>query len=145
MEKVFAQRSFVIEASRDRVWDLIGRVTIDSLQPEGFNYEDESNFSATIKAKAAFITLPMQLKGQIASIVPPETLVTVLNVTGLSGMLKVGQKVSYKLNAVDGKTEIACVASGEMPGFIGLLLTPVAKNFANKIFADVEKMLRNLA
>ena len=147
MERMFAERRFVIAAPRERIWDLIGRVTIDSLNLEGFNYEDERNFTALIRAKVGFISLPMHLKGEIADITPPQTLVTVLKVTGLRGMIRLSQKVTYTLNSVDtGKPEVSCKSAGEMMrGPIGIALTPVAKGFAMKVLADVEKLLRHLA
>lgn len=62
----------MIEASRDRVWRLIGKVIFSSL-PNMENVEilDESSFRALLRMKVLGLGLNMKLKGEMVDMVPP--------------------------------------------------------------------------
>jgi hypothetical protein len=144
MVEALAERKFTIDGPPQRVWGLIGRVTLDSLNMEQMKYKDETHFSAVLRAKVAFITLPMSLQGEMADISPPTSLAIVLGLKGLGGVINVRQKVSYSLSAVDSnRTEVLCRCSLEkMGGLMKLLLAPFAKNFAGQVFENTEDLLK---
>ena len=148
METVIAERRFVAEASIERVWDLLGRVMFDSLHGlERVNVIDERNFRAILRVKLGFISLTARLKGEMADISPPGFLAVVLRVRFLRGMLQLGQKVTFRLTAVDeGKTEVVCRAQAEGMGTLfRWLLLGKAREFAGETLSRIEERLQQVA
>ena len=147
MDKLLAERKFILEASQGRVWSLLGRVIIDSLEMERFHARDDRNFNALTKVKVAFVAITMQVKGVMVDITPPEALTVLLEVKGLRGIMRLGQKVTFKLGALDkDRTELVCkMVSGEMKPAVTAILTPMVKSFGSEVFENIEKRFRQLA
>lgn len=147
MSEVFAERKFVLEASRDRVWGLLGRAIIDSLEMERFHARDDRNFNALTRVKVSFITIIMQVRGEMTDITPPEFLSVLLEIRALKGMLKLNQKVTFNVVSLDkDRTEITCQVSGSRIGFpLGLFIMPRAISFGGEILQKIERRLKRIA
>lgn len=143
-----AERNFVIEASRDRVWRLIGKVIFSSL-PNMENVEilDENSFRALLRMNVLGLELRMKLKGEMVDMVPPESFGVRLALEGLGGFLQMNQKVNFVMIPVEnGKTSATCKATAEKIGmFFRLFLLGQARRFAQSTFEAIEKRLRDLA
>lgn len=147
MNEVFSERKFVLEASQERIWGLLGRVIIDSLEMERFHARDDRNFNALTKVKVAFITITMQVSGTMTDISPPKALSVLLEVKGIGGMIQLNQKTTFTLSARNkDQTEMVCQMSGERIGFpLGIFLMPRVKSFAGEILESIERRLRQIA
>ena len=148
MEILTAERKFTVEATRERVWDLLGRAIFDSLQGlEKMKVIDENNFRAELKTRAFGIPLTMYLRGEMTDILPPETISVRLAVRSKWNLISLVQRVTFTSNSAgEGKTEVVCKALAEdlNPLFRGALLGQV-KSQANQILACIEERLKQLA
>ena len=149
MNEVLSKRKFVLEASRERIWGLLGRVIIDSLELERFHARDDRNFNALTRVKVAFITVAMQVKGTMVNISPPEALSVLLAVKGMGRIIQLNLKVTFTLSALDKdktETDIVCqMGDGRIWFPLGIFLMPRVKTFAREILMSIEKRLRQLA
>lgn len=143
-----AERNFVIEASRDRVWRLIGKVIFSSL-PNMENVEilDESSFRALLRMKVMGLGLNMKLKGEMVDMSPPESFGVRLALEGPGGFLQMNQKVNFAMIPVgNGKTSVTCKATAEKMGsFFRLFLPGQARRFAHSTFEAIQRLLVDLA
>ena len=146
-ETVIAERKFVIEASQERLWQLIGGVIFDSLPSlERMEIVDENNWSALLKVKLGLITLNMKLTGQMVEVIPPERLGVRLSIRGKGGIVRLSQKVNIAFTPIDeAKSEVACKAVAEGVGtFFKIFLLGQARGFAGSIFDKMEDRLKYL-
>jgi carbon monoxide dehydrogenase subunit G len=66
MNTVVASRDFVVDASMERVWRLIGKAILSSLPGmEEMEILDENNFRATLKVKVSLLEFKMKLRGKL--------------------------------------------------------------------------------
>jgi len=148
VQKVIAERQFIVEAFPQRVWDILGRVMFDSLHGlERVNVVDERNFRAVLRVKVGFVDLTARLRGEMTEISPPQFLAVVLKMRLMGGALRLGQKVTFTLTAVDeGKTEVECKAVAEgMATVFRWPLLKKAQDFAGETFDRIEERLHKLA
>jgi len=144
---IIEERKFIIDASRERIWDLLLRTTLRLMPFERCNIHSQNEFSAILRVKIAFISLPMQVEIKIVDIVPPETLNTILKAKGMGGIVWLDQKSTFKLMPIDeDKTEIDAkiVAEGMSP-LIRAFLLPMVKSFARDSLKNLEERLRQWA
>ena len=143
-----ASRNFVVDASRERVWRLIGKVIFSSLPGmEEVEILDERSFRAFLRIKVSWIELRMRLKGEIVDMTPPHSLAVDLTIVGPGGLFKTNQKVTLDLTAIEARrTAVACKTTAEGGGtlFRGLLRRQ-ARRFAHSTFEAIEKRLQELA
>lgn len=149
MEEIIAQRKFVLNAPPDRVWDLMGGAVIGSLHGlEAMHPLDESSFSAVLRVKMAFLTIPMHLNGHVlADEAHPESLAIELKANGWGGLIKLNQKVTLTVSPVDkDKSEVLCqsMAQDLMP-LVRLFFLGRVKSMADTTLGDVEKRLQDIA
>jgi carbon monoxide dehydrogenase subunit G len=148
MNTVIASRDFVVDASRERVWRLIGKVILGSLPGmEEIEILDENNFRAFLRVKILLLELRMRLKGEIVDMVPPDSLGVNIFVEAPGGLVKMSQKVTLAMTSIDrGKTSVACQAGTERLGILSRwILIPQARRFAQSVFETIETRLRDLA
>jgi len=146
MSAEIAERNFVVEASRDRVWRLIGKVIFSCLPGmENIEILDENNFRAVLRIKITLINLGLKVEGEMVDISPPESLAVRLALTGPGG-LRMDQRVSVALASLEkGKTGLACKATVERMEFLfQSLLLRQARRFASATFAAIEKRLQEV-
>jgi len=146
-ETLIAERKFVIEASQERLWQLIGGVIFDSLPSlERMEITDENNWRALLRVKLGFIVLNVNLTGQMIGVIPPERLGVRLSIRGKGGIIRLNQRVNIVFTPIDEtKTEVACNAVAEGVGtFFKLFLLGQARGFAGSIFDKMEERLKYL-
>ena len=142
------QRNFVVGASQDRVWRLIGKVIFSSLPGlENMEILDENTFRALLRTQILGFRVSLKLKGKIVDMEPPNFFSVKLFLAGPGGFFKADQKVTFAMTPVEqGKTALACKAAVENMGFLPrLLLLGEARRFARSTFEAIEKRLKELA
>jgi carbon monoxide dehydrogenase subunit G len=144
---LIGERKFIIDASRQRIWDLLLRATMRLMPFERCNIRSQTEFSAMLKMKVGPITLPMQVEMKIVDIVPPESLDTILKAKGMGGIAWINQKSTFKLTAIDGgKTEVdAKIFAEGMSPLIRLFFLPKVRSFAGDSYKLLEERLRQWA
>jgi carbon monoxide dehydrogenase subunit G len=145
---VLAEREFIVSATPDRVWRLIGKVVFSVLPGmESMEILDENNFRALLRVKMMGFEWVLKLKGEMVDISPPESFSVRLLLEGVGGLVKADQKVTLAMTPVEnGKTSLACRATMEDMGFLQrFFLTGQARGFARETFEAIEKRLKELA
>ena len=129
---LIAERTFVVDADRERVWELLLRATLRLMPFEKCNIRSQTEFSALLKMKVAFISLPMQVDMNLVDIVPPETMKTLLTAKGMGGIVWINQKSIFTLTeAGKGKTEVkATIVAEGMAPILKIFFVPMVKSFA---------------
>ena len=145
MGNVLSQKEIILDASQQRIWSLLGRVIIDSLELEKFKARDDRNFKAVMLVKMLFVTVPMQIKGEMVNITPPETMDVLLDVEGFGGTIKLKQTIQFRLTQMDNeKTKLVCSVLLNNIGFM-IVFKPIMKIVANRILNNIEKLLIRFA
>jgi carbon monoxide dehydrogenase subunit G len=148
MSTEIASRNFAVDAPRERVWRLIGKVIFSSLPGmEEMEILDENNFRAILRVKVSFLEFKMKLNGEIVHMAPPDVLAVTINLDGLGGLFKMNQRVALNMTS-DGekKTTVACKAMAKDIGILSrVLFLPQARRFAQSTFENIEKRLQELA
>lgn len=147
-ETLIAEREFVIDASRERVWELIGGAILASLPGlSGMEVLDECNWQAVLRVRMGPLALNMDLKAEMVDISPPSTVGVRLAARSKGGILRLNQKVSVTFTEVgEAKTEVACKAIAENVGlFFRLFMLGRAKSFARLVFDNIQERLTYLA
>ncbi len=144
---LIGERKFIIDASRQRIWDLLLRATMRLLPFERCNIRSQTEFSAVLKMKVGPITLPMQVEMEIVDIVPPESMDTMLKAKGMGGIAWINQKSTFKLTAIDeGKTEVEAKIFAEgMSPLLKWFFLPMVRSFAADSYKFLEERLRQWA
>ena len=145
---ILAEREFIVNATPDRVWRLIGKVIFSVLPGmESMEILDENNFRSLLRVKMMGIDWALKLRGEMVDISPPESFSVRLLLEGLGGLVQADQKVSLAMTlAENGKTSVACRATMEDMGFLQrIFLTGQARGFARETFEAIEKRLKELA
>lgn len=141
---IIADRKFTINSPRERIWEYIIRALMRCMSFEGMQFTDERSFSAILRMKMGFITLPVRVKMEIIDIVKLESIVTTLQARGLGGLVWFNQKATFTLTTVDeSKTEVASKMEAEGMAFLlrTLLLWKV-KSFARETLDSLEVLLK---
>ncbi len=144
---LIAERKFVIDADRERVWELLLRATLRLMPFERCNIRSQTEFSALLRMKVAFISLPMQVEMNMVDIVPPEKMNTILTSKGMGGIIWINQRSTFTLtSAGEGKTEVNAkiVAEGMTP-LLRIFALPMVKSFARDAFKNLEERLKQWA
>ena len=106
---LIAQREFTIDASQQRVWELLPRAIYQGLPLEKIDIVNERNFNAELRWNLIFIGLKFHLKGEFIEIIPPSFFGCILFVK--KGIFQLGLKVTFELRSVNQKrTQIICEA-----------------------------------
>ncbi|MFC1987530.1 SRPBCC domain-containing protein [Chloroflexota bacterium] len=145
MKTTTVQKQFVIEASHERVWDLVANVILQCLPLEKIDIISESAFNAVLRWKLGFVSLPMNLKGELVDISPPTSLTCMLRVE--VAIMRLAVKVRIVLAPVSQgkKTEVVCTAQDA--GTIAILRWVMGRQqqrFAGNTFDSIKKRLEQL-
>ena len=147
MNTEIASRNFVVDASQERVWRLVGKVILSSLPGmEEMEILDENNFKAMLKVKVSFLELRMKLRGEIVEMEAPDALGVKLTVEAPGGLFTMIQKVSVDISSIEqGRAAISCKTVAENMGiFFRVLFLKHARRFAQSTFEAIEKRLQDL-
>jgi len=148
METLLAEKKIAAEASRERVWDLLGTLIFDSLEGlEKMEIIDENNFRAELKAKAFGLPLTWYLRGEMIDISPPQALSVKLAAKSKWNLITVVQKISFTLNSRgEGRSAMVCQAVAEdLTPLIRWVFLGQVKSLAQQIFDSIEDRLKQLA
>jgi carbon monoxide dehydrogenase subunit G len=148
MSITLAEREFTIQATQDRVWRLLGKVSLKSLPGmEQMDILDENTFKAILRVKVAFAELRMKVKGEIADVTPPESFAVKLEMVGPGRLFAFKQTVEFAIHAIDtDRISMACRAVAEDMGILfRLALFGQPRHFADATFDAIEKRLKELA
>ncbi|MFC2005903.1 hypothetical protein ACFLVG_02965 [Chloroflexota bacterium] len=148
METLIAEKKFSVEASQERVWDLLGKVILNSLHGlEKMEVMDENNFRAELKARTFGIPLIMRLRGETTDISPPEALSVRLIAKSKWDLITLVQRITFTLNSAgEEKVTLVCKAVAEelSPILRWFFLWPV-KSLARQTLESIEERLKQLA
>ena len=111
---------------------------------EGMQFADERSFSAILRMRMGFLTLPVRIKMEIIDIVKLESIATTLQARGLGGLVWFNQKATFTLTTVDeSKTEVASKMEAEgMATFLRIFLLWKVKSFARDSLDSVGVLLK---
>jgi len=144
---IIAERKFSINSSQQRIWDLLLKAVLSSMPFERMQVQSEKNVRALLKAKAWFISLPMDVEIEIVGISPPESLVSVLKAKGMKGIIWLKQSSNFTLRPInESQTEVACtVEDGGMATILRMFMSGQVKAFTNDALNKVEERLKQWA
>ena len=148
MNTEVASRNFIVDASRERIWRLIGKVIFSSLPGmEEVEIEDDRSFHAFLRVKVLLLELRMKLNGEIVDMAPPDSLAVTINLDGLRGLFKMKQKVTIDITFVETRrTGVTCKTMAEGMGILSrVFFLGQARHFAQLTFEAIEKRLKELA
>jgi hypothetical protein len=149
MEKLATDFKYVVNATPDTVWGLIGRAIFDGMGSglTKMKVLDENNFRADLLVKVfGFFPMPMKLQGEMTDMSPPDTMSVKLTMSGFGGFLKSVMAVSFRTTAVgDDKTEVHNWATllEFKPAFILWASMFIVKGQAKDIFNGIQKKLND--
>jgi len=149
MEKLAADFKYVVDATPNQVWDLIGRAIFEGIGPglSRMKVLDENNFRADLLVKVfGFFPMPMKLQGEMTDMSPPDTMGVKLTMSGLGGFLKSVMAVNFRTTAVsDDKTEVHNWATllEFKPAFIAWSTMFIVKGQAKDIFNGIRNKLND--
>ena len=133
-------QQYVLAASQFRVWDLLASSILQSMPVEQTEIVNDSTMRGILKFKFAGLTIPLNLKVEVADVSPMDSFTTLVTVAkwGTETVLR----VKNELKAVgDEQIEVTSTAIVEkMPAWM-VLISPMQKNFAAKMFEDIRKEL----
>lgn len=144
---MIAEREFIIDSSRERIWALISKAVLRLMPFERMQIRSEKNFHAVLRMKMGIITLPVNVEIELVDICAPESLVTTLKAKGMWGMFWLNQKSTFTLTAIgEDKTDVVCKIVDEgMAVLLRILLLWKVKYFAEDAFKNLEERLRQWA
>jgi len=107
-------------------------------------FADERSFSAQLRIKVGFFTLPLKVTSNITDIVEPERLTTSLEAKGLGGSIWLDQEVTFVLNPVgENGTEIKSqVISERMSPLLRIFLLWKVRSFSIECLVGIERLLK---
>ena len=140
---MIAERKFVINASPEIVWELIGQSIFDALNLERINIIDENRFMALLKVRLGFISLPLFIDGEFVDMSRPEFLSATVKARGMKGVVWLNQKLNITLTPVyEAKTEITCKLMAEgMQILLRLMLLRMVKRTAGDMLDNIKECL----
>ena len=141
---VIAERTFLIDSSRERIWSLILKAVLRLMPFERMEVLSEKKFHALLRIKMGFISLPMNATIEIEDIRTPEFLVTVIKAKGMRNMVWLNMKSTFKLAEVgESKTRIVCELEEEgIAPLLRMFFLPMVKSFSGNAFKSFEERLR---
>lgn len=142
VKRPVAQGQFIIKASRERVWELLGRTIYRCLPLEKMNVINETTACAVFRWRLGLISLPLNLKLELVDISPPDSLGSRIRVR--KGMFQVAAlEVTFKLRSLDkDRTEVVCTGLEQGEGTIlSRLLGRKQRAFTEQMFNTIKSRL----
>lgn len=144
---ITAERKFVINASPERVWELIGEAMFSALKLERINIIDQDSFRARLRVRIGFVDLPLYVEGEFVEASPPRFLAAIVKTRGMKGVIWLNQKLNITLTSIDkSKTEVSAkVMLEEMQILLRLILLRMVKRVAGDMLDSVKECLEQSA
>jgi len=135
-----ARRDYIIQAPRQRVWDLLASTIIQCMPVEQMQIVNDTTFLAVLRVKVGFFEMPFRLRVQAADISPIDSLSTL--VTASKGIFRSSLKVSFALTPIkEDQTAIVCTAAEESGSKWTWLLRRQQRSFAGEMFDAIRAQL----
>ncbi len=141
-----AERKYIIDASPERVWELIGEAMFSALKLEGVRVTDAFNFSALLRLRIGFFKMPLSIMGRFIETSPSRFLAATVEVKGMRGVIWLNMRLNIAFTSVDkDKTEVATemIAAG-MGILVRIFLSWKVKSFINEMLDGIERELKQL-
>ncbi len=144
---IIAERKFVVNASQHRLWEILLKAVLGSMPFERMQVKSEKKVQALLKAKAWFISLPMDVEIEIMNISPPDLLVSTLKGKGMKGIVWLRQRSNFMLKQIsEEQTEVSCTVEDDgMAIILKLFMSGQVKAFTAEAFDKIEKLLQQWA
>ncbi len=137
---MLAQSRYVIQAPRQRVWDLLASTIIQCLPVESMQVLNDTTFVGVLNMKIGPITMPVPLTVRAADISPMDSLTTI--VTARKGPLEFSLSVSFTLAvAGESSTSVECLASDHGGSALLKPLRWYQRRFSTRIFESIHEGL----
>jgi len=142
--RVIAKTNFVVEASKQKVWDLLAPVIFQQLPLEQVDITGLDTFKAILRWRLGFLSLPFYVKGKMVDVFDPDSLGCVLSVK--RGPIRMRVKVGISLQTTDGnRVEIKCIAFQEgKKTIIGWGLRKQQRSLAMNLFNSIGVRLQEI-
>jgi carbon monoxide dehydrogenase subunit G len=138
--KPLARRQYVIQAPRQRVWDLLAGTIIQCMPVEQMQIVNDTTFRAVLKLKLGPLEVPMRLEVRAADISPIDSLCTL--VKAKKGPFESALKVSFALtDASEESTSVVCTATEDGGSPWMWLLKGQQRSFAGDMFDAISAEL----
>lgn len=143
-EGTIAQRQFVIDASQQKVWDLLATVVFQELPLEKVDIVGLDSFNAVLQLRMAFFSFPFDVKGKMVDVSSPDSLGCVILVK--KGPIRLGVNASFALKRIDeSKVEVICTAKEVGKSTIlGWGLRRQQRNFTLNLFDSIRARLQQI-
>jgi hypothetical protein len=131
-------QTYTLAATQFRVWDLLASSILQSMPVEQTEIINDSTMRGVLRFKFAGLTIPLNLKVEVADVSPMDSFTTLVTVTkwGTETVLR----VKYDLTVVgDEQIQVSCTATIEKAPAWMALVSPIQKSFAAKMFEDIRK------
>ena len=134
-----AEREFVIDGSQQRVWELLLKAALRFVPLERMKPINERCIEALLRVKIGLFSFPVNVRIEIAEVVPPEILVTVFKATGIRGFIRLDQRSTFTLVPKgEDKTQVQCkIAEEGMSTLLRLFLLWWVRRFARATFDNL--------
>lgn len=147
MPPMIYEAQFSLQASHERVWDVLGIAVMRCLPLEQMRVQDESSFTAMLMVPMAFFRLAFNVNG-LLELDPPNSLICLIEGESKWKLVQPKLRVGFHLKA-DGekRTSIRFYALREGKGrrnIIEWLLVGKEKSFAKDIVNSVRKSLEQI-
>jgi len=138
------ESTFVIEASRERVWECLTKALFRSIPLEQMNFLNERSLIAVLRVRMSRFELPLRVNIEISEISEPEILAATIKATGVKGIIGFNQTVRFTLaDTNEGGTKVSARLEAEQMSLpVKTFLLWKVKGFANDSLSSVERLLR---
>ncbi len=141
-EETIAETSFVVDAPRKRVWDLLASVIFQQLPVEQVDIVSFDRFTAVLKWRLGFMSIPLRVEGKVVGTSRPTSYGCIIDAG--KGPMRSRLRVLMALDDFgEDKTKVSCVAAredGSSPIF--WLVGRLQRDFAMQSFESIAARLR---
>jgi carbon monoxide dehydrogenase subunit G len=142
---IIAEKTFKIAGSQEKIWEFLTKALLRSIPFEQMEFTDERGFSALLKLKIGYLTLPAKVKVAILNMVDPETFTVKISLSGIGGIIRLEQVARFDVKGSDkGPTEVVVKLETErMSPLLHTFLLWKVKGFARDFLDKVERLLKD--
>ncbi len=136
---MLAEQRYVIQAPRQRVWDLLAGTIVQCLPAEALQVVNDTTFAGVLNIDIGPLPLRLALRICAEAISPIDSLTTLVTVS--KGRLRSAFRVSFRLEDSGESTVVSCSASEAGGGMPMRLLKHQQRRFSAGIFQSIKEGL----
>jgi carbon monoxide dehydrogenase subunit G len=142
---IIAEKTFRVAGSQEKIWEFLTKALLRSIPFEQVEFTDERGFSALLRLKIGYLTLPTKVTVAISNMVEPETFAAKISLSGMGGIIQLDQVARFDVKGSDkAPTEVAAKLEAErMSPLLHTFLLWKVKNFARDFLNNVERLLKD--